>query len=178
MPLFHYKALNARGEMLDGQMEAASEQEVALRVLISEQSAASGDTGGHEVDLRPLLRTQARPSVSVSTPGEPVLVGRWVGSEIAAAVATALSNVELHAGPGAKAYVLVEDTGGEVVVSIRDDGVGIPDGRLDEAEAQGRMGVSRSIRGRIEALGGHAELFTEPDGGTEWEFKVPRTGDT
>ena len=32
MPLFRYKALNARGEMLDGQMEAASNAEVVLRL--------------------------------------------------------------------------------------------------------------------------------------------------
>ena len=32
MPLYRYKALNSRGEMLDGQMEAASETEVALRL--------------------------------------------------------------------------------------------------------------------------------------------------
>ena len=32
MPLFRYKALNARGEMLDGQMEAASDAEVAARL--------------------------------------------------------------------------------------------------------------------------------------------------
>ena len=32
MPLFRYKALNARGEMLDGQMEAASNTEVVLRL--------------------------------------------------------------------------------------------------------------------------------------------------
>lgn len=32
MPLFHYKALNARGEMLDGQMEAASNIEVVQRL--------------------------------------------------------------------------------------------------------------------------------------------------
>ena len=32
MPLYHYKALNTRGEMLDGQMEAANDAEVALRL--------------------------------------------------------------------------------------------------------------------------------------------------
>ena len=32
MPLFRYKALNARGETLDGQMEAASGAEVAARL--------------------------------------------------------------------------------------------------------------------------------------------------
>lgn len=155
--------------------DKAGEQEVALRVLISEQGlGADSDAGGAAVDLRPLLRTQARPNVSVSTPGEPVPVGRWVGSELAAAVATALSNVELHAGPGAKAYVLLEDVGNDVIVSVRDDGTGIAEGRLASAEAEGRMGVAKSIRGRIDALGGTANLLTEPDGGTEWEFQVPR----
>lgn len=32
MPVYHYKALNSRGEMLDGQMEAANDAEVALRL--------------------------------------------------------------------------------------------------------------------------------------------------
>jgi general secretion pathway protein F len=32
MPLYRYKALNARGELLDGQMDAASDAEVALRL--------------------------------------------------------------------------------------------------------------------------------------------------
>ncbi|MFD0739089.1 type II secretion system F family protein [Lysobacter koreensis] len=52
MPLYHYKALNARGEMLDGQMEAASNGEVVQRlqeqghlpveaVLASEAGSAS-----------------------------------------------------------------------------------------------------------------------------------------
>ncbi|GAA5102949.1 MacS family sensor histidine kinase [Nocardia iowensis] len=174
--------IKRRGTEIGGPTEElaqrAAEQEVALRVLLSEQ-ADRGDSGGAEVDLRPLLTVHAKPSVFVSTPGDPVLVGRWAGTEIAAAVATALSNVELHAGPDAKAYVLLEDTGDELVISVRDDGVGIPPGRLAEAEAEGRLGVSRSIVGRIGALGGTADLLTEIDGGvgfgTEWEFRVPRT---
>jgi general secretion pathway protein F len=32
MPLYRYKALNTRGEALDGQMEAASDVEVAHRL--------------------------------------------------------------------------------------------------------------------------------------------------
>ncbi|MFI9405350.1 MacS family sensor histidine kinase [Nocardia sp. NPDC052316] len=174
--------IKRRGTEIGGPTEElaqrAAEQEVALRVLITE-TADRGDSGGAEVDLRPLLTVHATPSVFVSTPGDPVLVGRWAGTEIAAAVATALSNVALHAGPDAKAYVLLEDTGDELVISVRDDGVGIPPGRLAEAEAEGRLGVSRSIVGRIGALGGTADLLTEIDGGvgfgTEWEFRVPRT---
>ncbi|MFI6871273.1 MacS family sensor histidine kinase [Nocardia sp. NPDC050406] len=153
--------------------QRAGEQEVALRVLISEQ-VVRPDTGGAEEDLRPLLTAQATPSVFVSTPGDPVMLGRWTAREIAAAVGAALSNVVQHAGSGAKAYVLVEDTGDAVIVSVRDDGPGIPVGRLAAAEAEGRMGVSRSIIGRIAALGGRAELLTDDETGTEWEFRVPR----
>ncbi|KAA8890330.1 ATP-binding protein [Nocardia colli] len=174
--------IKRRGTEIGGPTEElaqrAGEQEVALRVLITE-TADRGDSGGAEVDLRPLLTVHATPSVFVSTPGNPILIGRWAGTEIAAAVATALSNVALHAGPDAKAYVLLEDTGEELVISVRDDGVGIPPGRLAEAEAEGRLGVSRSIIGRIEALGGTAAVLAEADGGvgfgTEWEFRVPRT---
>ncbi|MFC8381622.1 MacS family sensor histidine kinase [Nocardia sp. NPDC057272] len=154
--------------------QRAGEQEVALRVLLSEQAELPDPESG-EVDLRPLLTAHATPKVSVATPGDPVLVGRIVAQEIAAAVNTALSNVSLHAGADAKAYVLLEDTGDGLVVSVRDDGVGIATGRLEAAEAEGRMGVSRSIVGRIESLGGTAELLTEgADLGTEWEFRIPR----
>ncbi|WP_253814756.1 MacS family sensor histidine kinase [Nocardia amikacinitolerans] len=171
--------IKRRGSEIGGPTEElalrAGEQEVALRVLISEQGVRE-DTGGAEVDLRPLLTVHATPKIFVSTPGEPVRVGRWAAGELAAAVATALANVELHAGPDAKAYVLLEDTGDELIVSVRDDGIGIAQGRLAEAEAEGRMGVSRSIVGRITALGGTAELLTEGSvgEGVEWEFRVPR----
>ncbi|WP_227997589.1 MacS family sensor histidine kinase [Nocardia australiensis] len=174
--------IKRRGSEIGGPTEElarrAGEQEVALRVLLSEQGVRE-DTGGVDIDLRPLLTVQATPKVFVSTPGQSVPVGRWAAQEIAAAVSTALSNVALHAGAGAKAYVLLEDTGDELIISVRDDGVGIPAGRLAEAEAEGRMGVSRSIVGRIAALGGGADLLTEADGGvgfgTEWEFRVPRS---
>ncbi|MFC8044868.1 MacS family sensor histidine kinase [Nocardia sp. NPDC057353] len=156
----------------------AGEQEVALRVLLSEQGGRRARGGaGDEVDLRPLLTAQARPDVSVSTPGEPVLLDRAAAAELDGAVRNALANVAQHAGAEAKAYVLLEDTGDELIVSVRDDGVGIAPGRLAEAEAEGRLGVSRSIVGRLAALGGTAVLLTEETGGvgfgTEWEFRMP-----
>lgn len=51
MPLYRYKALNARGEMLDGQMEAGSDGEVVLRLQeqghlpVEARLAGAGDGG-------------------------------------------------------------------------------------------------------------------------------------
>jgi len=59
MPLYRYKALNSRGEMLDGQMEAASDGEVALR--LQEQGhlpveAKLASDGGGESTWRALFK--------------------------------------------------------------------------------------------------------------------------
>ncbi|MFZ2528388.1 MAG: DUF5931 domain-containing protein [Rhodococcus sp. (in: high G+C Gram-positive bacteria)] len=151
----------------------AGEQETALRMLISEQDAEV-DRGEEQVDLRALLRAGAGANVTVSAPADPVLLDRARAVELAAAAATALDNTDRHAGPGARAYVLLEDLGDDVVLSIRDDGHGIAEGRLAEAQAQGRMGVSKSIVGRAEWLGGVAVLDSAPGEGTEWEIRIPR----
>ena len=62
MPLYRYKALNTRGEMLDGQMEAASDAEVVLR--LQEQGhlpveARLASEGGGESAWRALLKPKA-----------------------------------------------------------------------------------------------------------------------
>jgi signal transduction histidine kinase len=97
-----------------------------------------------------------------------------VAAEVVGAVGEALRNVELHAGPGAAAWVLVEDVADEVIVTVRDDGVGIAPGRLDEAAAEGRMGVAKSIRGRVAEFGGRLEFRSAPGEGTEIEIVVAR----
>ncbi|HEX6878362.1 MAG TPA: ATP-binding protein, partial [Nocardioidaceae bacterium] len=94
--------------------------------------------------------------------------------EVLAAVRACLDNVRRHVGAEAQAWVLLEDLGGEVVVTVRDDGPGIGHGRLEEAESQGRLGVAQSIRGRVADLGGRAALVTAPGEGTEWELSFPR----
>ena len=43
--------------------------------------------------------------------------------------------------------MLLEAFADRVEVSVRDEGPGIPEGRLEEAAAEGRLGVSESIRG-------------------------------
>lgn len=154
--------------------ELAGEQERALRSLVTNTDTALEPPS--QVDLGRVLREREGERVSVSLPATPVLLDSDVAAELAAAVANALDNVRLHAGDEARAYVLLEDLGETVTVSVRDDGKGIPDGRLDQAAREGRAGVSKSIVGRMKSLGGTANLHTGPDIGTDWEFTVPRFG--
>lgn len=152
--------------------ELAGEQERALRRLVSANDPAPRD--GATSDLAAMLRRRASDRVSVSVPAQPVVLDSTVAEELLAAVANALDNVEAHAGPDARAYVLLEDLGASVTISVRDDGVGIPEGRLEKAVHEGRVGVAKSIVGRMNWLGGRAELTTGAGSGTEWELTVPR----
>jgi signal transduction histidine kinase len=153
--------------------DLAGEQERALRRWVT-SVGIDQDGDRTTIDLRSLLRRQESDGVSVSLPGTPVALPRWVAAELDAAVTNALDNVRAHAGPGARAFVLLEDLGESVTVSVRDDGVGIAVGRLDEAAVQGRLGISKSIVGRMTSLGGRAQLHTSAGEGTEWELSVPR----
>ena len=153
--------------------ELAGEQERALRRWVSAAGAPVPE--GLEIDLVTLLRDRAADRVSVSLPPEPVMLSAEVAREVDAAVANALDNVVAHAGAAARAFVLLEDLEDSVVVSVRDDGSGIPAGRLEEAAGEGRVGVSKSIVGRLNWLGGTARLSTGPGRGTEWELTIPRS---
>ncbi|WP_200426422.1 MacS family sensor histidine kinase [Streptomyces sp. NE5-10] len=187
-----------RGTALGGEAaelgRMAGEQEVALRTLVAGGLTRTSHVSEDEsegavvrvvevddepaddapVDLRTLLAPRAGARVTLSDPGVPVPLPSGAARELAAAVGAALDNVRVHAGSDARAWILVEDWDDEVIVTVRDDGPGIPEGRLAEAEGEGRMGVALSIRGRLRDLGGTAELISVPGQGTEVELKVPR----
>jgi signal transduction histidine kinase len=112
--------------------------------------------------------------VTVSVPAQAVLVKQAAADELASATRAALDNVRQHCGEQTRAWVLVEDEPGLVTVTVRDDGPGIPDGRLAEAAAAGRLGVSHSIHGRLRDLGGSASISSVPGEGTEVELRLPR----
>ena len=169
----------------DGRLaELAAEQETRLRHLVGTATApppaylerlaglapSPVNEARHPLDLRDLLPVD--PAVTVSVPAQPVLVTEHVGRELAAAVGAAVDNALLHGG--GRCWLLVEDLADEVVVSVRDEGPGFAAGRLAAAAAQGRMGVARSITGRVEDLGGSVVIDSAPGRGTEVELRVPR----
>jgi signal transduction histidine kinase len=151
----------------------AGEQEAALRALVTAPTAPPVDEHA-DVDLVTLLGPYASTTVSIAAPAVAVRLPGPTAAELHAAVAAALDNVVRHCAPGTKTWVLVEDEPALVTVSVRDDGCGITTERLDEAAAQGRLGVAQSIRGRIADLGGTVRITTAPGQGTEVELAVPR----
>ncbi len=86
---------------------------------------------------------------------------------LVAAVGEALTNAGKHA-KASRVVVYVEPEDDEVFVSVRDDGVGFEPTALVEG-----VGLSRSIRGRIEEIGGDVEVAGRPRGGVEVRLRVP-----
>jgi signal transduction histidine kinase len=162
----------------------AGQQEAALRVLIGTAPAteparmgaatAESPVRTGEADLRALLLPCGTEKVTVSGPAGAVSLREDVAAEVTAAVRAALDNVRRHCGEQARAWVLVEDEPDVVTVTVRDDGPGIPAGRLADAAAAGRLGVSHSICGRLRDLGGSARVTSVPGEGTEVTLRIPR----
>ena len=166
-----------RGTELGGEAadlgRLAGEQEVALRALVQGNAAAVRDPSGTgRGDLAESLSRLTSRTVTVSGPAHPVLLDQRVVDELTSVVRACLDNVTRHVGADAPAWVLVEELGERVVVTVRDEGPGIAPGRVEEAREEGRLGVAESIRGRMRDLGGDAVLTTAPGQGTEWELTV------
>jgi signal transduction histidine kinase len=153
----------------------AGEQELALRSLIQSRAREEPSVDGRLVDLGRSLDGLAETRVSVATPSRPVMVPSDVAEEIVAAVRACRSNSILHGGPETSTWILLETDDERILVSVRDDGPGIPHGRLQHAEAEGRLGVTTSIKGRLRDLGGEAHLVDTGGQGCEWELSVPLT---
>lgn len=165
-----------RGAELGGEAaelgRLAGEQERRLRTLISRGPVVPPP--GDELDVLAALRELPGDRVQVCGPAGRVLLPVPTGTAVVEAVRACLQNVALHAGPGAQTFVLVEAEPGSVVVGVRDDGVGFEAARPAQAQAEGRLGLSKSIRGRISEIGGRVEIWSAPGQGVEIELWVPR----
>ena len=149
----------------------AEEQEVQLRDLIlREPEQAPTGLASLRQALEAAARASSAKNVTVSAVG-PIWLERAVVDEAAAAVRQALENVARHAR-ATKASVFAEQEGGAVTVSVRDDGVGFS---FDEEslKAAGKAGILKSMRGRIEEMGGRMTISSAPGRGTEVEFVLP-----
>lgn len=163
----------------------AREQERELReYLFDVGPAGGGDLGTRlrAVAARFEDRFDGRATVvvdpDVATPA-PLVVDALVG-----AVSEALANagkhghatrVTVYVGPGQDAHPAVRDGVGDrrdlgrgLACSVKDDGVGFEPGDVVEG-----VGVTRSMRARIDEVGGHLVIDANPGHGTEVRLWVP-----
>jgi signal transduction histidine kinase len=150
--------------------EMAAEQEQALRALLQ---AEPTESPAGKVSLRTVLEASA-----FGISGLPVTIACvgtiWLAAnqvdELSAAVRQALGNAARHSH-GTKVTVFADSDGGETVVSVRDDGTGFEYDE-DRLRDEGKLGVLKSMKGRIEELGGTMRIHTAPGKGTEVEFRL------
>jgi signal transduction histidine kinase len=152
-------------------VELAGRQEQALRMLLSEMP---GEPPVGMVSVGAVLG-----AVAASVRGVPVAVASagpsWVSAavmkELAGAVHEALDNIVEHAN-ATRATVYAEAVDGELLISIRDDGMGFV---YDEERftREGKLGMLKSMKGRVEDLGGAMLVHTMVGSGTEVEFRLP-----
>lgn len=90
-----------------------------------------------------------------------------VGDELYRIVQEGLTNALKHSA-GSRVVVTLADVGDERVLTITDDGRGLP------ARPSGGLGLA-TIRERAEILGGICTIGAGPDGGTRIEVRVPTT---
>jgi len=152
-------------------VELSARQERELRALLNEPHE---EPPPGAVPLRTALQAAAfgvdAVPVTVST-ADPAWIPASDVGELTGAVHQALENAAEHAS-ATKVLIFAEQTDGEVVITIRDDGAGFV---YDERalERQGKMGMLRSMKGRIEGIGGAMFVHSAPGAGTEVEFRLP-----
>jgi signal transduction histidine kinase len=119
-----------------------------VRAALRAAATRFEDTFGGQVDV-------------IVAPDVPVLASTRCEALVGAA-GEALTNAGKHGGASrVTVYVEPAEDGG-VFCSIKDDGAG-----FDPATTPARLGLTRSIRGRVEEAGGRVEIRSRPGDGAE-----------
>ncbi|MGI8686308.1 MAG: sensor histidine kinase [Acidimicrobiales bacterium] len=143
----------------------AREQERDLREFLFGSKPAATDLGA-------ALRSAAARFEDVFGGRAQVLVPNGLGlprasvAALAGAVGEALTNAGKH-GQATRVVIFVDDEDG-LFCSVKDDGCG-----FDPATTPEGVGLSRSIRGRIEEAGGRVEVAGARGSGTEVRLWLP-----
>lgn len=143
----------------------ARRQERELRAVIA-------DTTGDPVGLAARLVAAADDVEDLhGLHVERVVLGDVGASEpveaVVAAAKEALVNVARHAGVD-RAHLFAQVEDGRITLTVRDRGVG-----FDPAATPEGIGLSRSVRHRVETAGGTVTVRSTPGSGTEIELEVP-----
>jgi signal transduction histidine kinase len=153
----------------------ARDQERDLRAyLFGDRQAASTDLGAALRRCADRFEQAYAPvRVDVLVPGDLGPVPERAVATVTGAVGEVLTNAGKHGGDGlSRVVVYVESPddqpGGALFCSVKDDGAG-----FDPASVREGVGLSRSVRGRVDEAGGRVEVDSAPGRGTEVRLWVP-----
>ncbi|WP_051794566.1 ATP-binding protein [Streptomyces sp. NRRL S-87] len=159
--------------------ERCAREAAYLRRLIQREDQGEEPGPPSEVPMGRALEEAVRSAeclglaVSAQYHGLPAVPGP-VATALASAAAEALNNVRTHAGTG-RAWLTAVGEGTGVVVTVVDRGVGFDPERVPVggAGAVGGTGLRRSVRARMAAVGGAADVDSAPGEGTRIELRWP-----
>jgi hypothetical protein len=141
--------------------QAASDLQV-LASLPDLPLAAGHDLSGELIDLAGMLAETALASdITVRFSGSAGKAPRAVAEAVTHSVSAALANVSRHAGTG-EAQVRLKTRDHGIVVTVCDQGRGFD----AAAVLVSRRGIRESLIGRMESVGGAAEVTSRPGEGT------------
>ena len=169
-------AIVQRRALDDDLVALARDQEHELReFLFTTRPGARTARTADRSDLAAALRATAaeaerrhRVRCQVVTLEDLPLLPDTTTRAVAGAVGEALTNAAKHGG-ATNVTVFVEPTDdGGIFCSVKDDGAGFDPATISEG-----VGLSRSIRGRIEEIGGHVEIDGRPGRGAEVRITIP-----
>lgn len=145
----------------------ARTQERELREYLFGVDRAPGDLLGELRHVATVAGGRHGLDVEVTVVDDPGPVPAPVVAALSGAVGEALTNAARHGAAG-RAVVFVDPGDDDVTVSVNDDGHGFDPARVVEG-----VGLSRSIRGRVDEVGGTVEVDSAPGRGTEVRLIVP-----
>ncbi|MFJ1708091.1 GAF domain-containing protein [Kitasatospora sp. NPDC088346] len=129
--------------------DEATDQGLRARVVRTAEAAQAVLGFAPRLSMEGLLDTDVPPEVA---------------EHVLAVLGEALSNAARHAKAG-RVEVVLQATGRDVVLTVQDDGVGLPE--------DGRRSGLRNLAERAEGLGGAFELASPREGGTKLVWSAP-----
>ncbi|MFS8097321.1 hypothetical protein LFM09_09280 [Lentzea alba] len=162
-----------RRDLPDAAARAALErQERKLRRIHLDEDTPHEDCSLAEEIYR-LVEEFSDVPVRVASTGRAPMARQTV-TIVVAAVKETLTNVRNHAQANRVWIAILEDPEG-VLVTVRDNGIGFD---FDEAALteRGRLGLSLSVKARVENVGGTVKVKSRKGRGTEVEMWIPRSG--
>lgn len=120
-------------------------------------------------ELAAQFAEQHKLTVRCSLPEDELSGPRSVGVALLRTLEEALANIAAHA-QASEVDIIVDENDEEVMLTVKDNGVGLPTPLPAEMSKHGL----RSVRERVQYLGGTLSLATGPQGGATLTVIVPR----